>query len=288
MPTAAGPASPRRPEERPCLSKTPMSSAVPSRWRIPRRRVQLPAHPGPRDVDTAVPRGGVCLAVVGRDHDGSPTELDPRLRAPGPAGVEGEACLAAGRRVSRRPICAASTYPRRRVLPGVAQPPTGRGAGHLLRGGGAASDPPVEAWTSPSPAGRFPATSSSASRIRPGWGEPTAADSRWAGPPSAEELYFQLGVPGAEEHGGFDGPIRTEPAMTISVPDFEVPVAAVLDTCTPARCRPRTPGAVRAGFGCSSPHTRRPSTPGAALVANPPVVDMGRYMEAWVRATCTG
>ena len=109
---------------------------------------------------------------------------------------------------------------------------------------------------------------------------------------SAEELYFQLGVPGAERGWNvvvFDGPgqlgcMRTNPALTFR-PDYEVPLAAVLDAVVgPARRRRRAGGAL-AGQSFGSYFAARSAATDlrvGALVANPPVVDMGRYMEAWV------
>jgi pimeloyl-ACP methyl ester carboxylesterase len=108
---------------------------------------------------------------------------------------------------------------------------------------------------------------------------------------SAEELYFHLGAPGAERGWNafvFDGPgqpgcMRNNPTMTFR-PDYEVPLAAVLDTL--ARRDDVDEGRmvlVGQSFGSYFAARSAATDPRVrALVADPPVVDMGRYMEAWV------
>jgi pimeloyl-ACP methyl ester carboxylesterase len=108
---------------------------------------------------------------------------------------------------------------------------------------------------------------------------------------SAEELYFHLGAPGAERGWNvfvFDGPgqpgcMRTNPGMTFR-PDYEVPIAAVID-CLSDRPDVDADRLALAGQSFGSYFAARSAaTDGRvrALVANPPVVDMSRYMEAWV------
>ena len=108
---------------------------------------------------------------------------------------------------------------------------------------------------------------------------------------SAEELYFQLGAPGAERGWNvfvFDGPgqlgcMRTNPGLTFR-PDYEVPLAAVLDTVA-ALADVDDERVALAGQSFGSYFAARSAATDlrvGALVANPPVVDMGRYMEAWV------
>ena len=108
---------------------------------------------------------------------------------------------------------------------------------------------------------------------------------------SAEELFFQLGVPGAERGWNvvvFDGPgqlgcMRTNPGLTFR-PDYEVPLAAVLDAVL-ALPDVDAGRVALAGQSFGSYFAARAAATDlrvGALVANPPVVDMGRYMEAWV------
>ncbi len=108
---------------------------------------------------------------------------------------------------------------------------------------------------------------------------------------SAEELYFHLGAPGAERGWNifvFDGPgqpgcMRRNPSQTFR-PDYEVPIAAVLDALERVDdvdgdrlvLAGQSFGSYFAARGAATDRRVR------ALVANPPVVDMGRYMEAWV------
>ncbi len=108
---------------------------------------------------------------------------------------------------------------------------------------------------------------------------------------TAEELYFQLGVPGADrgwEVLVFDGPgqtgcMRDHPELTFR-PDYEVPVGAVLDFL---QARPGTdPDRVAlAGLSFGSYFAARAAahdTRIRALVLDPPVSDLYRYMEAWL------
>ena len=77
--------------------------------------------------------------------------------------------------------------------------------------------------------------------------------------------------------------MRLDPSMTFR-PDYEVPLAAVIDALV-VRDDVDAGRLAVAGqsFGSyfaarSAAHDRRVR----ALVANPPIVDMSRYMEAWV------
>ena len=108
---------------------------------------------------------------------------------------------------------------------------------------------------------------------------------------SAEELYFHLGAPGGERGWNvfvFDGPgqpgcMRNNPSMTFR-PDYEVPLAAVIDALT-ARDDVDADRVALAGQSFGSYFAARSAASDGrvrALVANPPVVDMYRYMEAWV------
>ncbi len=238
---------------------------------------------------------GECLAVVAEITDGSPRswtrgfeKLAQRVEA------QGRECLAAGRRVSGRDhLLRASTYYRTAEYYGGDAGADGAGARSQACFSEAATlvHPPVEPLAVPFAGG-----------ILPGYLVRPAADAGGGGPrptvvavggfdSSAEELYFQLGVPGAERGWNvvvFDGPgqlgcMRTEPTMTFR-PDYEVPIAAVLDmVSTLPGVDPGRLALCGQSFG-SYFAARAAATDGRvqALVANPPVVDMGRYMEAWV------
>ncbi len=149
-------------------------------------------------------------------------------------------------------------------------------------------DPPVELVEVPFPAGPLPGY-----LVRPPGApvpRPTLVgvggfDS------SAEELYFHLGVAGAERGWNvfvFDGPgqpgaMRRTPSLVFR-PDYEVPLAAVVDHLS-ARPEVDSERMAVAGESFGSYFAARAAAHDdrvRALVADPPVVDMGRYMEAWV------
>lgn len=108
---------------------------------------------------------------------------------------------------------------------------------------------------------------------------------------SAEELYFQLAVAGVARGWAvfvFDGPgqpacLRADPSATFR-PDYEVPIGAVVDALVddPELDGDRLTlvglgfGAYFAARGAAADDRVR------ALVVDPPVVDLGRYFEAWV------
>lgn len=238
---------------------------------------------------------GECLAVVAEITDGSPRswtrgfeQLAQRVEA------HGRECLAAGREVSGRDhLLRASTYYRTAEYYGGGAGADGAGARSQACFSEAAAlvRPPVEPLSVPFGDG-----------VLPGYLVRPPADTGGDGPrptvvavggfdSSAEELYFQLGIPGAERGWNvvvFDGPgqlgcMRTEPTMTFR-PDYEVPIAAVLDSV--ANLPGVDPGRLAlCGQSFGSYFAARSAATDArvrALVANPPVVDMGRYMEAWV------
>ena len=240
---------------------------------------------------------GECLAVVAEITDGSPASwalaferlarrVEDRGRAclapapgqrPGPpaAGVD----LLPDGRVLRRRVDGDADGRESAARPVSPRPPR-------------CVDPPVERSRCPSRgiASGLPGASGrrrppGRRRGRPPWSAVGGFDS------SAEELYFHLGAPGAERGWNvfvFDGPgqpgcMRLNPAMTFR-PDYEVPIGAVLDHLT---------GRLDVDSGSAGPGRpefrlvlRRPERGHRprvrALVANPPIVDMGRYMEAWV------
>lgn len=240
---------------------------------------------------------GECLAVVSEITDGSPRSwalaferLARRVEA------RGRACLENGHEVSARDhLLRASTYYR------TAEYYTGGDGGSTQIGeqsqvcfaeGAALGDPPVERIDIPHEGGTLPGY-----LVRP------AGSGRGEGKPlplligvggfdsSAEELYFQLGAPGAERGWNvfvFDGPgqpgcMRIDPRMTFR-PDYEVPIRAVIDRLVD---RPDVDSerVALAGQSFGSYFAARSAATDprvSALIANPPMVDMSRYMEAWV------
>jgi hypothetical protein len=238
---------------------------------------------------------GECLAVVAEITDGSPTSwtraferLAQRVEA------RGRGCLEGGRRVSGRDhLLRASTYYRTAEYYGGS---SSGGAGEAgarsqacFSDAAALLDPPVERLEVLFEGGTLPGylvrPAQAGSTPRPTVIGVGGFDS------SAEELFFQLGVPGAERGWNvfvFDGPgqlgcMRTNPALTFR-PDYEVPLAAVLDAVVGL---PDVDGdrVALAGQSFGSYFAARSAATDlrvCALVANPPVVDMGRYMEAWV------
>ena len=240
---------------------------------------------------------GECLSVVAQITDGSPQSWTRTFEQLAQQVEEqGRSCLAAGRNVSGRDhLLRASTYYRTAEYYGGGSGVDGPGARSQSCFSLAAAllDPPVEPLGIPFAGGILPGYLVRPRGAGPGKGGgllPTVVavggfDS------SAEELYFQLGVAGAERGWNvvvFDGPgqlgcMRTEPDMTFR-PDYEVPISAVLDAVVgidgvdPARlalCGQSFGSYFAARSAATDPRVR-------ALVANPPVIDMGRYMEAWV------
>jgi alpha-beta hydrolase superfamily lysophospholipase len=107
---------------------------------------------------------------------------------------------------------------------------------------------------------------------------------------SAEELYFHLAAPGTARGWNvlvFDGPgqpgcMSGDPSLTFR-PDYEVPLAAVIDAVI-ERPDVDPDRLALAGLSFGSYFASRSAATDSrvkALVANPPVVDMRRYIEAW-------
>ncbi len=238
---------------------------------------------------------GECLSVAAEITDGSPASWARAFeRLAGRVEDRGRACLESGRRVSGRDhYLRASTYYRTAeyYADGLRGRSHDAGARSRTCFGVAAGlvDPPVELVDVPFEGGTLPGY-----LVRP----PGAV----VGPrptligvggfdSSAEELYFHLGAPGAERGWNvfvFDGPgqpgcLGRHPTMTFR-PDYEVPIAAVLDTLCHYDDVDES-RLVLAGQSFGSYFAARSAATDPrvrALVANPPVVDMGRYMEAWV------
>jgi len=242
---------------------------------------------------------GECLAVVSEIADGSPhswTQGFERLARRVEA--QGRDCLANGHKVSGRDhLLRASTYYRTAEYYGGEGASTTDGAGArsqtCFSEAAALLDPPIEPLRIPFDGGTLPgylvrpSMSASIDGPRPTVVAVGGFDS------SAEELYFQLGAPGAERGWNVvvvDGPgqlgcMRTNPTMTFR-PDYEVPLAAVLDAVV-AMPEVDEERLALCGQSFGSYFAARAAAVDlriGALVANPPVVDMGRYMEAWVGA----
>ena len=245
---------------------------------------------------------GECLAVVAEITDGSPRSWTTAFeRLATRVEAEGRACLASGRRVSGRDhLLRASTYYRTAEYYGggtTGSDAAGERSQACFSEAAALLVPAVEPLGIPFDGGTMPGYLIRAAD--PG-GPSDPGGARSSRPTvvavggfdsSAEELYFQLGAPGSERGWNvvvFDGPgqlgcMRTNPAMTFR-PDYEVPLGAVLDAVVglpgvdPERIA-LCGQSFGAYFAARSAATDRRVR---ALVANPPVVDMGRYMEAWV------
>ena len=243
---------------------------------------------------------GECLAVAAEITDGSPRSWAVAFeRLARRVEDRGRACLEAGRRVSAKDhLLRASTYYRTAEYYADAVSGGSHRMGERSQAcfadGSALGDPPVERTEVPYGGGTLPGY-----LVRPSGAE-TATDHPLPTlvgvggfDSSAEELYFHLGAPGAERGWNvfvFDGPgqpgcMRVNPQMTFR-PDYEVPIAAVIDHLA------GLPGVdsdrlALAGQSFGSYFAARGAATDArvgALVADPPIVDMSRYMEAWVGA----
>ena len=186
---------------------------------------------------------GECLAVVAEITDGSPSSwtraferLARRVEARG-SGLPGR--RAAGER--RDHLLRASTYYRTAEYYGGGTDGDGAGARSQACFSEAAAllDPPVE--PSGRPLRRRDPPRATSCRPAATTAAPGAPGRPWSCvggfDSSAEELYFQLGAPGAERGWNvvvFDGPgqlglhAHRIPTLTFR-PDYEVPLAAVLD-----------------------------------------------------------
>ncbi|MGH9081422.1 MAG: alpha/beta hydrolase family protein [Acidimicrobiales bacterium] len=243
---------------------------------------------------------GECLAVVAEITDGSPRSwalaferLAQRVEA------RGRACLDAGHRTSGRDhLLRASTY--YRTAEYYTEGDTGRSieTGQRSRAcftdAAALLEPAVELVGVPFEDGYLPGYLARPSRT----GSQGAGIHRFPTlvgvggfDSSAEELYFHLAAPGAERGWNvfvFDGPgqpgcMRANPAMTFR-PDYEVPIGAVIDALI-ARDDVDAGRLALAGQSFGSYFAARGAAADGrvgALVVDPPVVDMSRYMEAWV------
>ena len=239
---------------------------------------------------------GECLAVAAEITDGSPQSWARGFEQLA-VRVEGAArsSLAAGHTVSGRDhLRRASTYYRTAEYYADGADRRSQAMGERSRAcfaeAGALADPPVTAVDAPYGSSVLPGYLVHPARPVGGGPAPTLVcvggfDS------SAEELFFHYGMPGAERGWNvlvFDGPgqpgcLRRDPSLTFR-PDYEVPVAAVLDTVVarddvdPARVAlvGQSFGSYFAARGAAADRRVR------ALVVDPPITDLRRYMEAWV------
>ncbi len=247
---------------------------------------------------------GECLAVAAEITDGSPQswarcfdELAHRVEA------TARICLAAGHRVSGRDhLLRASTYYRTAeyyVDPATeASRHTGERSRECFAEAGSLFEPPLELVDVPFDGSMLPGYF-----LRP---RATVAADPGRLPTlvcvggfdsSAEELYFHYGAPGVERGWNvftFDGPgqpgcMRLDPALAFR-PDYEAPLAAVLDViCARDDVDPGRVALVGQSFGSYFAARSAATDPRVrALVANPPVIDMCRYMEAWVGSEVFG
>lgn len=240
---------------------------------------------------------GECLAVAAEITDGSPQSWVLAFeRLARRVEQRGRACLDEGRSVSGRDhLMRASTYYRTAEYyaddEGGRTQSLGEHSQACFAEGAALLEPPVERIEVPFDGGTLPGY-----LVRPL--AATGGEARFPTligvggfDSSAEELYFHLGAPGAERGWNvfvFDGPgqpgcLRGNPTMTFR-PDYEVPIAAVIDHLS-LRTDVDAERIALAGQSFGSYFAARGAATDrrvGALVANPPVVDMSRYMEAWV------
>jgi hypothetical protein len=243
---------------------------------------------------------GECLAAAAEISDGRPSTwtaaFERRARL-----VEdrGRACLDAGHRVSARDhLFRASTYyrtaeyyaaPGSDASPAPAEGDLGWHAQRCFADAAALAHPPVRRLEIPFGGGTLPGwlvvPPDAAGRPRPVVVGVGGFDS------SAEELYFQLAVAGVARGWAvfvFDGPgqpacLRADPSATFR-PDYEAPIGAVIDVLAGEASLDLERLAV-AGLGFGAYFATRAAAADArvaALVVDPPVVDLGRYFEAWV------
>ena len=242
---------------------------------------------------------GECLAAAGVITDG---DTGSWVRAFGALAdrveAQGRQSLAAGHRVSGRDhLLRASTYHRMAEYYAdadrVALSESGRRSRACFEEAVALLDTPVEPVSMPFEGSALPGY-----LIHP-FEAGGAATARPTGTlvalggfdSSAEELYFQLGAAGATRRWQvlvFDGPgqtgaMRDDPTLCFR-PDYEVPVGAVLDFVE-SRSDTRPEHLALAGLSLGGYLAARAAACDRrvkALVADSPIVDLYRYMEALI------
>lgn len=241
---------------------------------------------------------GECLAAASMIVDGDTRswarvfgELADRVER------RGRECLDAGRVVSGRDhLLRASTYHRTAAYYAEDDPVVleerGRRSSECFARAAGLFEPPVEVVSIPFEGGRLPGylvqpTSRGAASSSP-VGTLVALGGFDA---SAEELYFQLGAPGATRGWQvlvFDGPghagcMRVNPGMPFR-PDYDAPVGAAIDYLA-ARPGARPGPVALAGLSHGAFFAAQAATRDArigALVLDSPVVDLYRYFEAMI------
>jgi pimeloyl-ACP methyl ester carboxylesterase len=241
---------------------------------------------------------GECLSAAGMIADGD-TDSWVSAFCDLAARVEQKAdrCREEGHLVSARDhYLRASTYHRTAEYYAEADPEVlaecGRRSRACFESAAALFDPPVEPLSIPFEDGFLPGY-----MVRPRAG--TAPDDRPRGTlvgfggfdSGAEEMYFQLGAPGAARGWQvvlFDGPgqtgcMRRNPTMTYR-PDYEAPVGAVLDEVE-RRLGPAGGFLALAGMsigGYFAARTAAHDDRVQALVVDSALVDLSRYFEAFL------
>ena len=249
---------------------------------------------------------GECLAVAAEITDGSPAELGPGVRRSWPDRVEdrGRACLEAGHRVSGRDhYFRASTYYRTAeyyadAASRAVAADRGAESGVLRRGRRICSTRRSSWSTCPSTGERSPATSCGRQR-RIGVPPRAAPDPDRRGRLRLQCRGALLPPRGAGGRAGMEC-LRLRRARSARLhaprPDADLPARLRgADRRGPRRVggpddvdadrlalAGQSFGSYFAARSAATDHRVR------ALVANPPVVDMSRYMEAWVGPTCSG
>jgi len=239
---------------------------------------------------------GECLAAASSIVDGD-TRSWVRVFGALADRVEvwADACLDRRRLVSARDhLLRASTYHRTAEYYAEDDPVTlemrGRRSRACFTRAAELFDPPIEALSIPFDGGLLPAYLVHPVGPRGAAAEPRGTVVAVGGfDASAEELFFQLGAPGATRGWQvlvFDGPghagcMRDNPGMVFR-PDYDAPVAAVIDAVS---ARPGGETVVLAGLSQGAYFAAQAASVDArvtALVLDSPVVDLYRYFEAMI------
>lgn len=241
---------------------------------------------------------GECLAAASMITDGDTGSWVAAFGdLAGRVEERARACAGAGHLVSARDhFMRASTYHRTAEYYAEAEPEilaeSGRRSRACFEAAALLFDPPVEPLSVPFESGFLPGY-----LVRPRAG--TAPEGRPRGTlvafggfdSGAEEMYFQLGAPGAARGWQvvlFDGPgqtgcMRQNPTMTYR-PDYEAPVGAVLDQVE-AGSGDAGRFVALAGLSIGGYFATRTAAHDhrvKALVADSPLVDLWRYFEAFL------
>lgn len=241
---------------------------------------------------------GECLSAASAIVDGDPDSwVDAFAGLAERVEAQGDACAAAGHAVSARDnYFRASTYHHTAEYYAEASPgrmdQLGRSGRRCFERAAALVDPPLETLAVPFGQGALPGYFVHPRVGTARRGEPVGTLVVLGGfDSSAEELYFQLGAPGAARGWQvvvFDGPgqagaMRDDPSLTFR-PDYEAPIGAVIDMLA-ARTDTRPDHVALAGLGFGGYFAARSAAFDhrvRALVVDSPVVDLSRYLEAMI------